>query len=129
MIPTAVNHINDTVKVVGIVDHICEHEGKKILLVAPNGLTSIHVESDERFDDTLTGTEITVVGIVKELIVDEQYCQELESDEHAEDHSEEKYSEEMIKQRKKQAQIFRDSMKRAGVDHLSIYSLKLVTIE
>ncbi len=124
----AVNYVDDTVKVTGFVDHVCKHGGKKILLVEQNGDATLHVESDERFEDTLTGTEVTVIGIVDEFIVDEQYCQQLENEEIAQ-HSEGENPEEMKEQRKRQAQFFRDSMAKAGVDHLSFYSLKFVAFE
>jgi hypothetical protein len=121
----AANYVGDTIEVTGFVDHVCKHGGKKILLVEQNGDATLHIESEERFEDTLTGTEVTVIGIVDEFVVDEQYCQQLENEEIGQ-HSEGENKEDMIEQRKKQAQFFRDSMQKAGVDHLSFYSLKFV---
>lgn len=122
----AANFVDKTVKVKGIVDHVCRHGGKKLFLVDDEG--DLHVESDERFNDTLMGNEITVTGIVREFRVDEAYCLKEEED-NLKSHSEGQTNEEQFEQKKKHIAEYRDSMKTAGVDHLSFYSLEFVKLK
>jgi len=121
---TAAKWVNKEVQVKGIVDHVCKHGGKKLLLVNDNG--DVHIESETRFDDALIGDEITLTGIVKEFKVDEAYCLQKEED-HLQNHKEGTDSEDVYKEKIKQIQVYRDSMKVAGVDHLSFYSLDYVS--
>ena len=60
----AKDFINKEVKVTGIVDHVCKHGGKKILLVTDDG--DVHINSEERFEETLKGSEISVTGVVNQ---------------------------------------------------------------
>ncbi len=116
--------VNKEVKVSGIVDHICKHGGKKLLLVNNDG--DVHVESETRFDDKMVGDEVTLVGVVKEFKVDEAYCLQKEED-HLQNHKEGTDSDEVYAKKLEQIKIYRDSMKVAGVDHLSFYSLDYVS--
>lgn len=122
------DYVDEQVKITGIVDHVCKHGGKKILLVEDGTDQGVHVESEEPFDETLVGSEVTVIGIVREFKVDEAYCQKLETED-SEQHIEGEDHEDEINQRKEQAQFFRDSMKNAGIDHISFYSLEFVSFE
>ena len=124
----AANFVNKKVELSGIVDHVCKHGGKKILLVNEEGTAKVHIESADRFKDSLTGNNVSVIGIVKEFIVDEAYCQGLEEKE-IKNHSEGQDKKQLIAANKKQAQIYRDSMKNAGLDHLSFYSLDFVSFK
>ncbi|MBE9490026.1 MAG: hypothetical protein IMY67_07010 [Bacteroidetes bacterium] len=121
---TAAKWVNKEVKVKGIVDHVCKHGGKKLLLV--NDYGDVHVESESRFDDALIGDEITLTGVVKEFKVDEAYCLQKEED-HLQNHKEGTDSDEVYNEKIKQIQVYRDSMKIAGVDHLSFYSLDYIS--
>ena len=86
----------------------------------------VHVESKTRFDDALIGDVITLTGVVKEFKVDEAYCLQKEDD-HLQNHKEGTDSDEVYNEKIKQIQVYRDSMKVAGVDHLSFYSLDYVS--
>ncbi|MCF6242644.1 MAG: hypothetical protein L3J74_15025 [Bacteroidales bacterium] len=121
----AVNYVGKTVKVKGIVDHVCKHGGKKLLLVADSA--DIHVESNKRFDDAIVGSEVLVIGKVKEFRVDEAYCLKMEED-NLKSHSEGKSNDKLFEQKKKQIAAYRDSMEKAGTDHLSFYSLEFVSL-
>ncbi len=122
----AANYVDKTVKVKGIVDHVCRHGGKKLFLVDDDG--DLHVESEERFNDSLMGNEITVTGIVHEFRVDEAYCLKMDDD-NIKSHSEGQTNKEQFEQKKKHIAEYRDSMKTAGVDHLSFYSLEFVELK
>ena len=118
------NFVDKEVKVKGIVDHVCKHGGKKLLLVTDEG--DAHVFSDERFDEALKGSEIVVTGVVEEERIDEAYLLKMEED-NIKSHSEGKSNEEQFEAKKKHVQQYRDEMKTKNVDHISNYSLKYVT--
>ena len=120
------NFVGKKIEVTGLVDHVCKHGGKKILLV--NDSSDVHVESETRFEDTLVGNTVSVIGIVKEFKVDEAYCQKMEKEE-LNEHSEGKDKEEMKERKQQMLKFYRDSMKNAGVDHLSFYSLEFVSFK
>ena len=114
----AEKYIGKEVEITGIVDHICKHGGKKLLLVQDSIQEGVHVTSDERFDENLAGSEVKVQGIVRAKVIDEAYCQKLEEENQSDDH-EKSNVEEVVK-------FYRDSMQKAGVDSLVFYSLEFV---
>ncbi len=116
--------IGKEVQVNGIVDHVCKHGGKKLLLVNDEG--DVHVVSETRFDDALIGDEVALTGVVKEFKVDEAYCLQKEED-HMQNHKEGTDSDEVYAKKMKEIKSYRDSMKVAGVDHLSFYSLDYIS--
>lgn len=117
--------IGKEVKVSGVVDHVCKHDGKKIHLV--NGDNSLHVSNDKRFDESLSGSEISVTGIVEEEKVDEIYLTEW-WDHVLESHSEGTDSDkEILAKVEEEIQQIRDSLKTTGVEYFPEYSLKYVS--
>ena len=118
--------VEKEVVVEGIVDHVCKHGGKKLFLVSEEG--DLHVESDERFDESLAGSEVVVKGVVKEFRIDEAYCLKMEED-NIQSHKKGETDEDLYEMKMAQIQEYRDSMKTAGVDHLSFYSLAYVSLE
>ena len=118
------NFINKEVIVQGIVDHVCKHGGKKILLVTDNG--RVHITSEERFDEALMGNEIVLTGIVLEERIDEAYCLKMEED-NIKSHSEGNSNDEQFKAKKNHVQEYRDQMKANNTDHISNYSLDYVS--
>lgn len=122
----AANYVDKTIKVKGIVDHVCRHGGKRLFLVDDDG--DLHVESEERFNDSIMGHEVTVTGIVREFRVDEAYCMQQEED-NIKSHSEGQTNKEQFEQKKQHIAEYRDSMKTAGVDHLSFYSLEFIELK
>ena len=115
--------VNEEIQIKGIVDHVCKHGGKKILMVSDEG--DVHVTSDERFDENLTGSEITLTGIVVEERIDESTCLQMEEN-YIKSHSEGKTSEEQFKEQQKHIQQYRDEMKAENKAYISNYSLKHV---
>lgn len=113
------------VQVEGIVDHVCKHGGKKLLLVVDGA--SVHVVAqEERFDDALVGQQVSLNGIVREERIDESTCLQMEEDA-IKNHSEGEADDEVLARKKKQIAFYRDSMATAGLDHLSYYSLEFVS--
>ena len=119
----AAEFVNEEIQIKGIVDHVCKHGGKKILMVTDEG--RVHVTSDERFDENLTGSEITLTGIVVEERIDESTCLQMEEN-YIKSHSEGKTSEEQFKEQQKHIQQYRDEMKAENKAYISNYSLKHV---
>ena len=120
----ASEYVSKEIKIKGIVDHVCKHGGKKLLLVTDDG--KVHVASDERFEESLIGSEITLNGIVVEERIDEAYCLKMEED-NIKSHSEGQTNDEMFEAKKKHIQDYRDQMKANNTDHISNYSLEYVT--
>lgn len=116
--------VNQEVEVKGIVDHVCKHGGKKILLVTDD--SDVHVTSDERFEETLKGSEISLKGVVIEERIDESYCLKMDED-NIKSHSEGASNKDQFEAKKKHVQQYRDQMKANNVDHISLYSLKYVS--
>jgi len=114
------NFVDKEVVTQGIVDHVCRHGGKRLFLVSDEA--DLHIDGNERFDEDLTGSEIEVKGIVREFRVDEAYCLKMEED-NINSHSKGETDEETYKMKMDEVAYYRDSMKVAGVDHLSYYSL------
>lgn len=118
--------VGKEISVSGIVDHVCKHGGKKILLV--DGDYSIHVFNDERYDEALSGSEVSVIGIVEEERIDSAYLAERlkhEEGSHGDDDNE--ADKEHLEAMKNYIQMMQDSLKKEGVDHFSNYSLKYVS--
>lgn len=118
------DYVNKEVKINGIVDHVCKHGGKKLLLVTDDG--KVHVTNNERFEETLIGSEIALNGIVMEERIDEAYCLKMEED-NIKSHSEGKYNDEQFKEKNKHIQDYRDQMKANNIDHIFNYSLEYVS--
>ena len=117
-------YLDKEVQTQGIVDHVCKHGGKKILLVADG--VDVHVFSEERYDEAVVGKEIVVTGIVKEDRTDEAALLKIEEDAiniHSEGEEGETRQERMISY----VNMMRDSLKNAGVDHFSEYYLDYVS--
>jgi hypothetical protein len=123
---TAGQFVDKEIAISGIVDHVCKHSGKKLKLVTDGG--SVHVDSETRFDDALVGQEIELTGIVRELRVDESYCLQMEED-NTKKHRSGEMNEEQLGSQHKMIQHYRDSMKVAGVDHLSFYTIEYVALD
>lgn len=115
--------VNKEIQINGIVDHVCKHGGKKILMVTDEG--DVHVTSDERFDEALKGNEITLTGVVVEERIDESTCLQMEEN-NMNSHSEGKTNEEQFKAQQKHVQQYRDEMKAENKAYISNYSLKYV---
>ena len=119
----AANYVDQKVSVTGIVDHVCRHGGKRLLLVDDNA--DVHVDNDTRFDEDLMGNEIELVGIVKEKRIDESDCLKMEED-NIESHNAGDIDEDHFENKQKQIEFYRDSMEKANTEHLAFYSLDYV---
>ena len=123
----ASQYVGKEVTVSGIVDHVCKHGGKKLLLV--DGDYNLHVFNDDRFDEALSGSKITVQGIVEEERVDSVYLAEKlqhEQESHADENEADK---ETLAKMTEYINKMQDSLKRSGLNHFSNFSLKFVSLK
>jgi len=113
--------VDKEIAITGLVDHVCKHGGKRLLLVSDN--SDLHVDSEEeRFTEELVGKMLEIKGIVREFRVDEAYCLKKEED-NMQAHRDKKTDDEAFEAEKENIQYYRDSMKVAGVDYLSYWSI------
>lgn len=122
----AAKYVDKEIKVIGIVDHVCKHGGKKLFLVADGG--DLHVESEERFEEDLMGSKIEVTGIVREFRVDEAYVLKMEED-NIQQHKSGEIEDNVYEHKMENVKFYRDSMATAKVDHISFYSLDYVSLK
>lgn len=75
--------VSKKIKVEGTVDHVCHHGGKRMFLVKENTDGRVKVVTGEEmpaFNIDLEGKDVVVIGIVDELIIDENYLSEWEKE-------------------------------------------------
>ncbi len=123
----AANYVGKEIKISGIIDHICKHGGKKLLLV--DGDKDIHVLGDERFDESLSGSKATVIGIVEEERIDSAYLAEKLKHDQGSYGGGSEADKEKLARITEYINMMQDSLKKSGVDHFSNYSLKFISLE
>ena len=116
--------VDKEIQIVGIVDHVCKHGGKKLFMVSDEG--EVHVDGEERFDDALTGSEIIVKGIVREQRIDEAYLSK-EEENYIKKHKNGVDADSMYTKKMEYITMMRDSLKKQGVDHFSNYSVEYIS--
>lgn len=119
----AAEFVDKEIQIKGIVDHVCKHGGKKLLMVTDEG--NVHITSEERFDEALKGSEITLTGVVVEERIDEADCLKMEED-IIKSHSEGQTNEEQMKAQQEHVKQYRDQMKAENKAYVSNFSLKYV---
>ena len=142
----AVDFVGKTIKLQGIVDHVCEHDGKKMFLVDENSEARVKIVPNENmaaFTQDLIGETVEVTGIVKEFRLDEDYLIEMEekvksesseeSEMHMGKHEEGEHKGEKeefnTEDQMKQINKLRKKLKDSGKDHLSYYSVEASTFK
>jgi hypothetical protein len=123
----AAEFVGKEIQIKSVCDHVCRHSGKKLFLV--DGDYSLHVVSDTKFDEALSGSVVTVNGIVEEERIDSAFIAETLKHDIGSSGGGTKEDKLRIKESKEWAKMMTDSLKNAGVDHFSNYSLKFVSLE
>jgi len=75
--------VGKKVKVIGTIDHVCQHGGQKMFLVSKDADARIKVVTGENmaaFNTDLIGETVTVIGTVDELRIDKEYLREWEEE-------------------------------------------------
>jgi len=76
-------YVGKKVSIEGIVTHVCRHEGQKMFITSTNPDEKIKItagEDDTGFNLELEGQTVKVTGILKELRIDENYINNMETD-------------------------------------------------
>jgi len=126
----AKNYVEKEISIQGMVSHTCKEGGKKMFLVDKNNdSASVKITTNETFDKSLEGSDVTVTGIVKEEVVNEAYLTTWENEIKAElkkTDKDLKKCEAEMKESDPYAQIkdLREQIKKSGTDHLSFYWLE-----
>ena len=77
------NYIDKDIVVVGTVNHVCSHGGKRMFIMGENPDEAIKIIPSEEigvFEKELEGSYVIITGIVKELRIDEAYVANLEKE-------------------------------------------------
>ncbi len=132
------NYVEQPVWIEGTVYHTCKHGGKRMFLV--DGSDSIMVQvttgpAIAKFDESLVGSRIKVLGILKEERIDDKYLNEWEAEvkePKAEEgtglHTGEKGHEDHSAEDKlAQISALREELKQSGKPHLSYYSIEAIS--
>ncbi|MBM3437118.1 MAG: hypothetical protein FJY07_12990, partial [Bacteroidetes bacterium] len=67
----------------GTVSHTCKHGGKRMFIYGDNPEESVEIKAGESissFNAELEGSDVTVQGLLAELVIDEAYLNEWESE-------------------------------------------------
>ncbi len=125
-----------------IVDHTCKHGGKRMFLVDENSDAHLKVESGENissFDASLEGSEVKVIGIVNEKVIDKAYLDEWEEDVqkeiessknlHMGNHEKGEEEKDETEESLNQIKNLREQLAESGEDHLSFYSVECIEYE
>ena len=133
--------VDKNIIIEGTAVHVCKHGGKRMFIVGSEDEEDrIQIKAGDEidtFDVELEGSDVSVVGIVHELRIDEEYLtaweNELKADnpdsekkihrgEEGHDHGEHDAETEAAHEYE-QIDAYRTQMKDEGVDHLSFYSI------
>ncbi len=132
-------YVGKKIRLTGIVDHVCEHDGKKMFLVEENSDARVKIVPDENlaaFKQDLVGETVEVTGIVKEFRLDEDYLMEMEENIKADSKEEPavhmgehkgKKEEQSTEDKMKQLENLRKKLKDSGKEYLSYFSVEAVS--
>ena len=91
-------YAEEKIEVTALVHHICSHGGKKMFLidqVSEERIKVVPAENVAAFNKDLEGHQVTVIGAMEKLVIDEAYLKEWEAElmaevaeEHDHDHAE-----------------------------------------
>ena len=122
------NYIDKDIVVVGTVNHVCEHGGKRMFIMGEDPDIAIKITPNDEigiFEKELEGSHVIITGIVKELRIDEAYVANLEKElsegidnEAIHDHSGEEDEEEPARPEGEYAETEVDSSKIKQIEHM-----------
>ena len=139
--------VGKEINISGIVDRTCKHSGKRMFIVDDGIDKSVKIEAGDNissFDAELEGSDVTVIGIVTEKIVDIAYLDEWENEINEEKESElhlhdgehnknkeggEEEEEDHFEEDLEKIKNLRERIAESGTDHLSFYSIECLSFE
>jgi hypothetical protein len=135
---TAHNYVDKPVWIAGTVTHTCKHGGERMFIADGNDSILVEVTTGPnipKFDESLIGSRIKVLGNVRELRIDNKYLNEWEAElkKPAENHEagvhtgEKGHEDQSADDKFAQINAYRDQIKQSGTDHLSFYSVEAIS--
>ncbi|PID89470.1 MAG: hypothetical protein CSB01_01770 [Bacteroidia bacterium] len=124
----AADLVGKDIYVTGIVDHVCKHGGKKVMLVSEDGEASLKVMAGDKiskFDKNIEGENLKVLGTVTEFKMDDTFLDEREKkvkEHHKPTDPEYKEDMEWIQEK-------REEIKKSKKGYLSFYSMDGISYE
>lgn len=131
------NFVGKEVVIEGTAVHVCKHGGKRMFIIGDTtDVERIQVKAGDEIDAfnvELEGSDVSVVGVVDELRIDEAYLTEWENELKADNPESElkihkgeeghEHSESDPNAEFNQIDAYRAQLAEQGVDHLSFYSI------
>lgn len=132
-------YVDKEVSIIGIVEHVCKHGGKRLFLMGDNPKDRFKITAGSdvgAFNVELEGSEILVKGIVVERKIDEAFIDnweveittdskpEVAHEGHVDGKEEEENKDEIIAEALIKVNNMRDKLEKSDKDYLSFYSLE-----
>lgn len=77
------NFVDKDLVVKGLVSHVCEHGGKRMFILGDDPDVALRITPDNNigvFEKELEGNTVLIKGVLKELIIDQDYIDQLEKE-------------------------------------------------
>jgi hypothetical protein len=77
------NYVDKEVMVEGLVNHICSHSGKRMFILGEKPDNALKITPNDKigiFEKKLEGNRVIIKGVLKELIIDDEYVAQLEQE-------------------------------------------------
>jgi hypothetical protein len=150
VLTTADEYVGQEIKIQGTVSHTCRNGGKKMFIFDENEDSRVKIEASESvpsFDVSLEGSDVLVIGILNELVIDEAYLSEWEQEVNGEMSNPEVESDTTVVVEHEGGGLgeaadqgthvsamesiadYRKQIKESGKDHLSFYSVECISYE
>jgi hypothetical protein len=137
---TAYNYVDKPVWIEGTVTHTCKHGGKRMFIADGNDSILVEVTTGPdivKFDEALVGSRVKVLGMLRELRIDDKYLNEWEAElkQPVENHETgvhtgaKGHEDQPVDAKFEQINAYREQIKASGSDHLSFYSVEAVTYQ
>jgi hypothetical protein len=75
--------VDKEVVVEGLVNHVCSHSGKRMFVLGNNPDEALRITPNDKigiFDKDLEGNTVEIKGVLKELIINDEYVAQLEKE-------------------------------------------------
>jgi hypothetical protein len=135
---SAYNYIDRPVWIEGTVTHTCKHGGKRMFIADGNDSILVEVTTGPdivKFEDALVGSRLKVLGMLRELRIDDKYLNEWEAElkQPVENHDvgihtgQKGHEDQTADDKFAQINAYREQIKASGSDHLSFYSIEAIS--
>ncbi|MEE4196413.1 MAG: hypothetical protein V2I54_02105 [Bacteroidales bacterium] len=77
------NLVEEEVVVTGMVNHVCSHGGKRMFIIGKDSDAGLRITPNEEigvFEKELEGNTVLIQGVLKELIINDDYVAQLEQE-------------------------------------------------